>query len=112
MQQLNELLEQANEKCGNYSKLAEMLGVSRMLVSQWKTGAKPCPPEEQARIANLMGLNPVEALINAVLERHAGTAKGDELGRVLGEWLPSITRKQKAPSEGLGADANWRKRKD
>lgn len=83
MQQLNELLEQANEKCGNYSKLAEMLGVSRMLVSQWKTGAKPCPPEEQARIAEIAGFDPVEALVNAVIERHAGTPKGEALCRVL-----------------------------
>ena len=94
MQQAEILLEQGAEKCGNYSRLAEVLGVSRMLVSQWKSGAKPCPPEDQARIADLVGLDPVEALVNAHIERHAGTPKGEALCRTLGRWLP---RKQKAP---------------
>ena len=53
------------------------------MVSMWKNGAKPCPPEDQARIADLVGLDPVETLVNAVLERHAGTAKGAALLRVL-----------------------------
>lgn len=54
-----------------------------MTVNNWKSGAKPCPPEDQARIADLVGLDPVEVLVNAVLERHAGTPKGEALCRVL-----------------------------
>lgn len=106
--QVSELISQASEKAGSGAKLAELLGVPAPMVSMWRKGAKPCPPEEQARIAELAGFDPLEALVGAVLERHAGTPKGEALCRMLGKWAP----KQKAPSEVLGADANWRKRRD
>ncbi len=108
MQQEISLLEQAAEKYGNYSRLAEELGVSRMLVSQWKSGAKPCPPEEQARLAELVGLDPLAALVGAVLERHAGTPKGDALCRMLGKFAG---KSKNAPGE-MPEALNWRKRMD
>ena len=86
MSQIPELIQRASTLCGSDSKLAAALGVSRMTVSQWKTGAKPCPPEEQASIAAIAGIDPVQVLVRAHLERHEGTAKGDRLLKVLGKW--------------------------
>ncbi|WP_366144372.1 YdaS family helix-turn-helix protein [Giesbergeria sp.] len=106
--QISELINQACKKVGSSTKLAEVLEVPQPAISMWKNGSRPCPPEDQARIAELAGFDPLAALVGAVLERHAGTAKGEALSRVLGKWAP----KQKAPSDGLGADANWRKRRD
>lgn len=85
MSQIPELIQRASTLCGSDNKLATALGVSRMTVSQWKTGAKPCPPEEQASIAAIAGLDPVKVLVRAHLERHEGTAKGDRLMKVLGK---------------------------
>lgn len=73
------LISQAIEKTGSGAKLAEALGVPQPMVSMWKSGAKPCPPEDQARIAAILGADPREALVYAVLERHAGTPKGEAL---------------------------------
>lgn len=74
-----DLISQAIEKTGSGAKLAEVLGVPQPMVSMWKSGAKPCPPEDQARIAAILGADPKEALVSAVLERHAGTPKGEAL---------------------------------
>ena len=107
-EKIAELIGQASNFLGSDSALAARLEVPRQMVSMWKTGAKPCPPEDQARIAELVGLDPLEALVGAVLERHAGTPKGDALCRVLGKWAP---RTQKAPDIAPGA-LDWRKRRD
>ena len=83
--QIPELIARASAICGNDNKLAIALGVSRMTVSNWKTGKTPCPPEDQASIAAVAGLDPVQTLVRAHLERHEGTAKGDRLMKVLGK---------------------------
>ncbi len=81
--QIAELISKASAITGSDYALATRLGVPRQMVSMWKNEARPCPPEEQARIADIAGFDPVDALINAVLERHAGTPKGEALCRVL-----------------------------
>lgn len=91
---ITDLISQACEKVGNSTRLAEVLDVPQPAISMWKKGTRPCPPEEQARIAELIGLDPIEALINAVLERHAGTAKGEALSQML-------KRQNKKPPEFL-----------
>ncbi|MDD2547346.1 MAG: hypothetical protein PHI55_13855 [Burkholderiaceae bacterium] len=79
MVELSELTSQACVKVGSSTKLAEMLEVPQPAISMWKNGTRPCPPEDQARIAAVLGLDPVEALVGAVMERHAGTPKGEAL---------------------------------
>lgn len=113
MNQLPELLSQASGICGNDSRLAERLGVSRHTVCQWKIGAKPCPPEDQARLARIAGLDPLQALVFAHIERHAGTPKGAALADVFGEFLPQaidMTTNKKAPELDASGQI-WRKRK-
>jgi len=87
MTQLNHLLCVASETAGNDSRLAEMLGVPQPMVSMWRSGKKPCPPDVQAELAFIAGLDPVQALVRAHLERHEGTAKGERLFSALGKRL-------------------------
>lgn len=107
MSQLPELINQASVICGNDSRLAERLSIGRQTVCQWRTGAKPCPPEDQARLAGIAGLDPLQALLVAHLERHAGTPKGEALLDVLGDFVGT---NENAP-ESLQGRINWRKRK-
>ena len=92
--QITTLISQASEKLGSDNALAMRLGVPRQMISMWKNGARPCPPEDQARIAAVLGLDPVEALVGAVLERHEGTPKGAALADLFCDWK---SRKKKAP---------------
>lgn len=87
MNQVPELLTRALEKAGSPTALAKALKVPPQMVSMWRSGAKPCPPEDQARIAAIAGIDPVQILVRAHIEKHEGTEKGDQLARVLGKFL-------------------------
>ena len=85
--QLPDLIARASAVAGSDSALARSLGVPQPMVSMWKLGKKTCPPEDQASMAAIAGLDPVQALVRAHLERHEGTAKGDRLMKVMGKSL-------------------------
>lgn len=87
MNQIPELIDKALEKTGTVSALGKALGIPPAMVSMWKSGAKPCPPEDQARIAAVAGIDPIQTLVRAHIEKHEGTEKGDQLARVLGKFL-------------------------
>ena len=87
MTQLLDLINRASEAEGSDYKLAQRLHVPRQMVSMWRAGTKPCPPEDQAQIAAIAGIDPVQTLIRAHLERHEGTAKGERLFTLLGKRL-------------------------
>lgn len=87
MTQILELITKASQTMGSDYKLAQEMDVPRQNLSAWKSGKKPCPPEDQARLAGIAGFDPVQALIRAHLERHEGTAKGDKLFSLLGKRL-------------------------
>lgn len=87
MNQIPELIDRALEKTGTVSALGKALGIPPAMVSMWKNGTKPCPPEDQARIAAIAGIDPIQTLVRAHIEKHEGTEKGDQLARVLGKFL-------------------------
>ena len=87
MNQVPELLTRALEKAGGPTALAKTLKVPPQMVSMWRSGATPCPPEDQARLAAIAGIDPIQTLVRAHIEKHEGTEKGDQLARVLGKFL-------------------------
>jgi len=87
MTQILDLINKASQKTGGDSATARLLGTTPQVIYMWKTGRKPCPPEDQAQLAGIAGFDPVQALIRAHLERHEGTAKGEKLFTLLGKRL-------------------------
>ena len=79
------LIDKASAIAGSDYKLAQLLGVGRQTVSNWRHGQAPCPVEMQALMADVAGLDPVAELARAVVRKHEGTAKGDMLMRALGK---------------------------
>ena len=87
MSQVPELIETALAVAGSQAELARLLKVAPPNITVWKKEEKPCPPEDQARLAAIAGIDPVQTLVRAHIEKHEGTEKGDQLARVLGKFL-------------------------
>ncbi|MFY7928792.1 MAG: YdaS family helix-turn-helix protein [Oligoflexus sp.] len=85
--QLVKLIAAAAEIAGSEYRLAKNLGVSPQVVSDWKHGRRTCTPEDWALLAYAAGLDPEEALIRAVVAKHADTPKGERLLTALGKGL-------------------------
>jgi len=87
MSTIQALLDRAKERTGSDYKTAKQLGVPFQTVSNWRHGRLNPQPEDHALVASLAGLDPEEALIRAVLEKHANKPKGERLLSVLGNAL-------------------------
>jgi len=85
LQKLNELIDRASEAAGSDYKLAKTMEVLPQTVSNWRHGRKACPAADVALMAHIAGLDASDWLIRAVIEKHAGTPKGDKLFEALGK---------------------------
>jgi len=85
-----ELIEKAkNSGHLKDSELAAALGVPFQHVSDWKRGARTCPPDMRARMAAMCGLDPVAEAIEAIAEglndaRRSGLLEAIESSEVAG----------------------------
>jgi len=79
MDAVNKLLDKARVACSLPSDvaLAEKIGVSRQLVSQWRKGANPLSDERIAQIAHLANEDGGRWLITIHAERASGAAAKD-----------------------------------
>jgi hypothetical protein len=84
------LIDRAAEKVGNRHKLAETLGCTKSQVYDWHAGTKKCHAPDRARLASIVGDDPVQELVRATLEETEGTTRGDQLKKVLGKSLQAI----------------------
>lgn len=84
---LNLLIDKAASIAGSDNKLAMSLGISRQRLSNWRHGIAACVPADQALMAHVAGLDPVQVLARATVEAYEGKPKGDQLMRALGKAL-------------------------
>lgn len=87
------LIDTAAVMLGSKYKVAQALGVAHTRLYDWYSGRSACTPEDQARIAAIGGQDAQDALVRAVIERHEGTLKGEQLKAALGEWNGEERRK-------------------
>lgn len=109
-ERLRALLDAASKKAGSDYKVAQLLGVPRQHVSDWRAERRTCTPEDQALLAALAGMDPEETLVRAVLEKHANTAKGERLLSALGNASRRIGEKVTSAffaSVGLALAGAW-----
>ena len=83
------LLDKAKEMSSSDYKTAKLLGVSPQIVSDWRHGRRRPQPEDMALLAQVAGMDAGDWLVRGVLEKHAGTAKGDRLFIALGKSRPA-----------------------
>lgn len=83
--ELNLLIDKASAIAGSDAKLAALVGQPKQRVSNWRHGVVPCPIEDQALMASVAGMDPVQELARAVLRKHEGSKKGELLLKALGK---------------------------
>ena len=83
------LLDAAKQKTGSDYKTAKLIGATPQRISDWRSGREKGQPqpEDFALVAAAAGLDAEEALVRAVIEKHANKAKGEKLLSVLGNAL-------------------------
>lgn len=84
------LLDKAKEITSSDYKTAKALGVTSQTLSDWRHGRRPVPPEDIALLAAVAGMDPTTWLVRGILEKHAGTKKGERLANVLGKASRAI----------------------
>lgn len=87
MSTMPHLLDAAAKVTGSGYKTAKLLGRTSQELSDWRHGRRNPQPEDHALVAAIAGLEPEEALIRAVIAKHADTPKGERLLSVLGNVL-------------------------
>lgn len=98
--ELNLLIDKASGIAGSDAKLAVLIGSHAQTVSNWRHG-KSCPPEMQALMAHVAGLDPLAELARATVKKFEGDKKGDLLMRALGKASLATG----AALAGVGANA-------
>jgi hypothetical protein len=83
--ELNLLIDKAAAIAGSDAKVAALIGSHAQTVSNWRHGSKTCPPEMQALMAHVAGLDPLAELARATVRKFEGDKKGDLLMRALGK---------------------------
>jgi hypothetical protein len=85
LDELNLLIDKASFIAGSDGKLARAIGVPPQHVSNWRHGHKTATPADQALMAHVAGLNPVQVLARATVAQYEGKPKGDALMKALGK---------------------------
>lgn len=85
---LDELIERAAKECGTKTALAEKMGISAQRLNDWRTGYRPCPPEQVAILADIAGLVAEEWLVRATLYHAREKPYYQRLEQAVGKWLP------------------------
>lgn len=79
------LIDKAAEKVQGRSALARTLDVPPQHVTDWAAGRRVCSPEDRARLAALVGNDPVQELVRATLENAKGERRREQLAQILGK---------------------------
>ncbi|PJI97935.1 YdaS antitoxin of YdaST toxin-antitoxin system [Acidovorax sp. 69] len=66
---LNLTINKAAEIAGSQTKLAELLGVARPHISNWKQGSRTCTIDKRIKLAQIAGLDPTTAVLEGLADQ-------------------------------------------
>lgn len=87
MQSGQTLIDKASNVCGSDSKLAERMGVHRVVIAEMRNGKRAISPATAAELADIAGDDAREAAIAAIIEGAKGTRRESTLRNILGKAL-------------------------
>jgi hypothetical protein len=87
---LIDLINAAANAAGNEAKLGPMVEATRHHVNAWKHGKRTCPIEAQVLMAAIAKHDVAAVIKDVLIERNAGTARGEKLVSALGKGWTTI----------------------
>lgn len=94
-----ELIEVATPIVGSYTNVGKAICASPQQVSDWASGRAPCPVEYQALLAEMIGIDPVDQILEALIASNEGKPRGEKLKAV----LANRDRRKRSNSNRLGS---------
>lgn len=85
--ELAALIAKAAEELGTKAAVARAVNVTPQRLNEWEKGARTCPPEKVALIADAAKLPADQWLTRAVLWSQAGKPDEARLRAALGKWV-------------------------
>ena len=103
------LIQEAAKRAGNEAKLGELIEETRHNVNAWKHGKRSCPLEAQILMAAIAERDVGAEIKAAVLERNAGTSRGEKLIYALGKgvFLTGVVIASTLSANGVLATDFW-----
>jgi len=99
----NELIDQAKAKLGSYRAVAKYLGVHETMISMVRAQQRPLPAFHQAKLAELLEMNPAQAYVEAQIRAAAGKTEAATLKR----WFSKVAAIIAAVFVAAGASGLW-----
>lgn len=81
------LIDNAVKMCESESDLARRLGMFPQDIHQLKTGKRVLSPEVATKLADIAGIDPRQAAIDALIERDLRNPAGGRVAEILGKAL-------------------------
>lgn len=87
MKNMKSLIDSASEICGGDSALAKRMGVAQSVISDLRHDRRTITPETAAELADIAGVDALQAMADAVIARNKGTRREGVLREILGKAL-------------------------
>lgn len=87
MEDIKTLIDKASEICGGDAALAKRMGVTAGVISDLRHDRRTITPETAAELADIAGIDALQAMADAVIARNKGTRREGVLREILGKAL-------------------------
>ena len=87
LDRVQSLVHEASALIGGQNRLGKALGYQSSVVSEWVTGARPCPVKAQALMAHMTGLDAKDVVLWALIESETNPTRQEQLFEALGKGL-------------------------
>lgn len=84
MNTVETLIDNAVKKCGSAYKLAKVTGTSQGAISHMISGGREVPPTLAAELAEIVGVDPREAALIALVEKEKKPERREKLALLFG----------------------------
>lgn len=98
-----DLIEEAKRKLGSYRAVAKYLGVHETMISAIRAGKRPLPPYQAGKLAELLEMNPAQAIVETIIK----AAEGKDEAANWKRWFAKVAAITVAAFVVVGGSGSW-----